>query len=273
MNTSIGVEPNQVKKELSWSEKELREFKETVLKDKQLKCCRTDDIFLLSFLRAKKYDREKALKLLKNYYQTRKKYTDVFQNLRPSTMERFLQMDMMTTTRVEPDVVFGYGRVSHWNADEVSAIDVARCILLLLDLELNDHPLQVNGFTAFIDVKTLSWKHFIQFTPRMIYLVISCFHQSIPLCYKAIHIVNSNKLLSGILAMLFPFLPYKFKQRIHIHGSNMETLHKEFDPKYLPAEFGGQLPSFDCTEFKQRLRENEQLFIENEKYWTEDKRT
>ncbi|XP_023214983.1 alpha-tocopherol transfer protein-like [Centruroides sculpturatus] len=125
-------------KDYTWNEKELQEFRTAVLKEKQLKC-RSDDIFLLSFLRARKYDRERTLKLLKNYYATRKKYKDMFKDLLPSALERFLQMDMMCSKRLETGQVLGLGRVSHWDANKVRSIDVARCVLLLIDMELNDH--------------------------------------------------------------------------------------------------------------------------------------
>ncbi|XP_023214990.1 alpha-tocopherol transfer protein-like isoform X4 [Centruroides sculpturatus] len=250
-------------KEYTWKEKELEEFRMAVLKEKDLKC-KTDDIFLLSFLRARKYDRERALKLLKNYYAIRKKYTDVFKDLRPSALETFLQMGMMCSKRLE---------TGHWDATKVKPIDLVRCVLLLVDMELNDHPIQVNGVYILIDAKTISWRHAIQFSPRILYLIIACFYQCAPLIYKGVHIVNVNKYLRAIVAMAYPFLPYKLKQRLYFHGSNMENLHKEIDRKYLPAEFGGELPPFDESETKQKLRDLEEFFVENEKYWTEEKIT
>ncbi|XP_023214992.1 clavesin-1-like isoform X2 [Centruroides sculpturatus] len=238
-------------------------------REEQLKC-RTDDIFLLSFLRARKYDRERALKLLKNYYSARKKYKDVFKDLRPSALQTCLQTGLMSYKVLETGQIVGFGRVSHWDPTKVKLIDILRSVILLVDMELNDHPLQVNGVYVLIDVKTLSWRHFIQVNPRLLYLIVSSLYQCIPLTYKGVHIVNVNKYLHAIAAMAFPFLPYKLKQRLHFHGSNMENLHKEIDPKCLPAEFGGDLPPFDESESNQKLRDMEEFFIENEKYWTEE---
>ncbi|XP_067122592.1 clavesin-1-like isoform X1 [Centruroides vittatus] len=257
-------------KEYTWNEKELEEFRMDVLNEKGLKC-RTDDMFLLSFLRARKYNKERAFKLLKNYYAIRKKYIHVFKDLRPSALETFLQMGMMCTKRLETGQVLGLGRVNHWDATKVRPIDVVRCIILLLDMELNDYPMQVNGVYALVDAKTLSWRHVIQFSPRVIYFVIACFYQCAPVIHKGIHVVNVNKYIHAIFAMAYPFLPYKLKQRLHFHGRNMENLHKEIDPKYLPAEFGGELPPFDESETNQRFRDLEEFFVENEKYWTEEK--
>ncbi|XP_023213637.1 clavesin-2-like [Centruroides sculpturatus] len=230
--------------------------------------CRTDDIFLLSFLRARKFDREKALKLLKNYYSTRKKYPNVFKNLRPSALEEFLQMNIFSSTRFDNDKVLGIALTSRCDPTKVRIIDLIKCNIVLLDLELNDHPIQVNGCTTIIDFDTFSWKHMIQFTPGIIQLCVSCTYQSIPIRYKTIHFFNCNKYVRILYAMFSPLLPRKIKKRIRLYGSDFTELHKEIDPKYLPAELGGKLPSFDTSEFNQRLRDNEELFIENEKYWT-----
>lgn len=267
-NYEVGI--NEVHKEFSWNEKELEEFRKIVLNNKQLKC-RTDDIFLLSFLRARKYDRERAFKLLKNYYSIRKNHQNVFKDLKPSVLENCIKMNMMTTLRTMPDKVIGVGRVDHWDPTKLNVFDVGRTLILFLDLELNYHPIQVHGLDIIIDAKAVSWRHFIQFSPKIIRLALSCLYQSFPISYKSLHFVNVNKYLQAIVALAFPFIPYKIKKRFHFHGSNMEALHKEFDPKYLPLEFGGELPSFDCTEQNQRLLDNEDFFIQNEKYWNEDK--
>lgn len=229
-------------------------------------------MFLLSFLRARKYDRERAIKLLKNYYAMRRSQI-AFRDLRPSLMEKYINMNIIGVIRNIPERIVGLGRVSHWDPTKLNVIDVGRTMMLFMDLELNYHPIQVYGLDILIDVKTLSWRHVIQFTPKIIRLALSCLYQSLPISYRSVHFVNINKYLHPIVTLAFPFIPYKIRKRFHFHGSNMETLHKEFDPKYLPAEFGGELPSYDCTEENQRLFDNEDIFIKNEKYWTEIKNT
>ncbi|XP_023212464.1 clavesin-2-like [Centruroides sculpturatus] len=269
MSTCVEGKPNQ-EIDYKWDEKILEEFRNDVLNEQDLNC-RTDDIFLLSFLRARKCDRERALKLLKNYYSTRKKYPNVFKNLRPSALEEFLQMNIIASTRFDNDKVLGLGLVSRCDPTKVRLIDIIRCITLLLDLELNDHPIQVNGYTVLIDFNTISWKHMIQFTPSMIQLSVSCIQQSIPIRYKTLHFVNCNKYVRLLYAMFSPLLPQKMRERIRLYGSDFTELHQEINPKYLPAEFGGMLSSFDTSGYNQRLRDNEEFFIENEKYWTEEK--
>ncbi|XP_067119762.1 clavesin-2-like [Centruroides vittatus] len=268
MNTSDETKVHQ-KPDYSWDEKELEEFRKDVLKEKELKC-KTDDIFLLSFLRARKFDKERALTLLKNYCLTRKKNPIVFKNLKPSALEEILRMNMYSSVKTENDMVITFFSFGHWDAEKVEMLDLLKIMLLILDFELNDHPIQVNGHYILTDAKDISWRHIIQYTPRNIQLLVSSMFKCIPVRYKGIHVVNTNKILIFLYQIISPFLPYKLKKRIHLHGSDMKELHKVIDPKYLPAEFGGELPPFDSTEYIQQLKDNEEFFVENEKYWTEE---
>jgi len=49
---------------------------------------RTDDAFLLRFLRARKFDYDRAYNLLVNYYTIRANNTDIFDHITPSSVER-----------------------------------------------------------------------------------------------------------------------------------------------------------------------------------------
>lgn len=52
--------------------------------------CRMDDDFLLRFLRARKFDYDRAYQLLLNYYQIRAENKDIFKDLRPSAVKPVL---------------------------------------------------------------------------------------------------------------------------------------------------------------------------------------
>ncbi|XP_067119757.1 clavesin-1-like [Centruroides vittatus] len=254
----------------SWNEKELEEFRNMVLREKNLNS-RTDDMFLLSFLRSRKYDKANALELLKNYYAVRRSVKEL-KNLRPSALEHVLQSNVMAHLCVEDGKVFGYGRASHWDTSKISAIDLGRGILMHIDFNLNDHRLQVNGVSVIVDIKTLSWKHVICFSPKIVRYLISWFCKALPVSYKCIHFIRVNSYLFAIISVAFPFLPKKIKERIWFHGSNLNSLFKEIDPMYVPVELGGKL-NIDWSESNQLIRDNEEFFIENEKYWNNEKQS
>ncbi len=57
---------------------------------------RLDDTFLLRFLRARKFDYDRALQLLLNYHGGRKAWPEVFKDLKPSTVKHVLDLGFLT---------------------------------------------------------------------------------------------------------------------------------------------------------------------------------
>lgn len=57
---------------------------------------RLDDAFLLRFLRARKFDYDRALQLLLNYHAGRKAWPEVFQDLKPSAVKHVLDLGFLT---------------------------------------------------------------------------------------------------------------------------------------------------------------------------------
>ncbi|KAG0418868.1 hypothetical protein HPB47_004520 [Ixodes persulcatus] len=57
---------------------------------------RTDAAFLLKFLRARKFDVDRAFTLLKNYYGYRSRHRKIFQDLLPSALHSNLRYNYQT---------------------------------------------------------------------------------------------------------------------------------------------------------------------------------
>ncbi|XP_067134219.1 alpha-tocopherol transfer protein-like isoform X1 [Centruroides vittatus] len=251
----------------SWNDEDVQIFKNMIRKE-QINC-RMDDIFLLGFLRARKFDKERAIKLLKSYYSARERNKDIFKDFNPLAVKEYLDTKILGYTRQtdQKGRVIGFGRCHMWDPHKVHIKSVLKCTLMICDLNINEHVMQVNGLVLIFDANGLSWRHIIQLTPNTVYSIASLMFGSTQISYKEIHMVNVGKLLHIFLATFMPFLPHKIRQRIHLHSSGMESLHKFVDPKYLPVEYGGELPSLDPTECNDRLLEYQEFFEESEKYW------
>ncbi|XP_023232466.1 alpha-tocopherol transfer protein-like [Centruroides sculpturatus] len=191
--------------------------------------CRMDDKFLLGFLRARKFNLERSLQLLKNYYSIRVKYSSIFKNLFPSKLESILPLNI-TRILPKPDQ---HGRIvilteiERWNPSEVDILDVNRVLILLTDLMLNLHRTQVNGVVMIINTQGANIRHLLQYTPRFI---------------------------SKAIALLI----------LNIH-SEITTLHKFVHPEYLPIAYEGELLDFDSLEIIEILKQND-FFRQNEEY-------
>lgn len=61
---------------------------------------------------------------------------------------------------------------------------------------------------------------------------------SVPLHYRAVHLVNAPGLIKTIIAMVRPFLKDKLGERIVVHET-VESFHKCVDKSCLPSDYGG----------------------------------
>ncbi|KAJ9591883.1 hypothetical protein L9F63_001558, partial [Diploptera punctata] len=57
---------------------------------------RTDDLFLLRFLRARRFDVEKAHRLMNNYYKFKETYPHIHTNVQPLNMRYIGDDDVLT---------------------------------------------------------------------------------------------------------------------------------------------------------------------------------
>lgn len=257
----------QFLKEPPWTQKDIELLREKVHNDKKLKS-RTDDEFLLRFLRARKFDQERAFKMLKNYYSTKKKYPEVFTNFSPSSsLEALKDNFLMYTAEVDSrGRHIAIGRASAWDVSKVSLMEIIRIAHMFLEEVIREEIVQINGFILILDAKGLSARHMLQLTPRMVFTIINVFLDSFPVRYKEIHVLNTSRLVDLVVAAFWPFLPTKFKQRISFHHS-LESLHSAVDAKILPVEYGGEGGSFDNSLCVQRLLLEENYLREQEKFW------
>ncbi|XP_023232473.1 alpha-tocopherol transfer protein-like [Centruroides sculpturatus] len=188
-----------------------------------------DDIFLLGNLRARKYDMQRSLKMLKNYYEVRIQYLQYFKDLLPSKLEHVLTLNgIQILPKLDSKGRFMYfGQMSKWDTSVANGTDVIRAMMLTFDLMLNFHRTQENCMVFISDASGMSLSHFLQMSPSFINSVV-------------------NILL------------------VHLH-SDMSTLHEFIHPDFLPLELGGNLPS-DPSKFKNMIRANEEFFRKNEEY-------
>ncbi|XP_067134182.1 alpha-tocopherol transfer protein-like isoform X2 [Centruroides vittatus] len=254
------------KEEFPWDENALKTFKK-IIKDQGIKCC-MDDIFLLGFLRARKYEMGRSLQLLKNYYEIRLQYPQYFKDHLPSKVEHVLSLNTMQFLP-KPDqkgryvFIFQY---ANWDTSIANSYDVFRCCMLFFDFQLNFHRTQENRIVAIANGEGISLSHFLQATPSFLNSMTKVMLKD---AYQArlieIHFVNLNIIIKAFLSIFIPLLPSKLRDRLHLH-SDMSTLHEFVSPDCLPLEYGGNLPSFDPTEANNMLKANEDFFRKKEEY-------
>ncbi|XP_060950199.1 clavesin-1-like [Limanda limanda] len=210
---------------------------------------RTDDDFILRFLRARKFDPTETFRLLAQYFQFRQQNLDMFQSFKvdDSGIKRAL-MDGFPGVLETPDQ---HGRkililfASNWDQSRNSFIDILRAILLSLEVLIENPELQINGFVLIIDWSNFSFKQASKLTPNILKLAIEGLQDSFPARFGGIHFVNQPWYIHAMYTIIKPFLKDKTRKRIFLHGNNLNSLHQLIQPECLPSEFGGSMPPYD----------------------------
>lgn len=63
-----------------------------------------------------------------------------------------------------------------------------------------------------------------------------------PVKFKGIHFISQPWYVELTLTAIKPFLKDKIRKRIHVHGSNLNSMHQLICKDILPPELGGEGP-------------------------------
>ncbi|XP_070533464.1 alpha-tocopherol transfer protein-like [Ptychodera flava] len=229
---------------------------------------RSDDAFLLRFLRCKKFNAERAFKTLVRYYETRRDYKEIYGNFVPSHMNHILEMNVHYLASGRDNegrrvFLFRPGCVDPQKTNLVTAIATS---IMVLEKISEEEETQVNGVVAIGDFTGATMGHATALGPATAKKLTDLIQNVLPLRLKAIHYVNQPAIFDAMFALFKPFLGEKIKKRIHFHGEEFGNLHSHVPSNLLPAEYGGAIPEFSNKELTEYLLASEEDFIENNKY-------
>ncbi|XP_023223722.1 clavesin-2-like [Centruroides sculpturatus] len=196
---------------------------------------RSDDAFILRFLRARKFDVTLAFNLYIQYFQYRQRNKSLFRSFNASeTGIKQALLDGFPGVLPQPDQ---HGRriliifTANWDHWRYSLVSIYRAILLSLERLLEEEETQVNGFVIIVDWTEFSFKQSSHLNPKLLKLIIE-----------------------GL--------------QIFMHGNNMTTLHSHIHRDILPAELGGSGPPYN-NEFwaKQLIGDENFSFSDKHIFW------
>ncbi|GFT17093.1 alpha-tocopherol transfer protein-like [Nephila pilipes] len=214
----------------SWRDRDIQALRDMISDDPDL-VSRSDDAFLLRFLRARKFDYTRSFGLVQNYYMMRVKNANIFKDFTPSFLKHVHQLNLqgfLPYRDPEGRAIFVF-RGGLWDPSLCSADDLFRANVICLEKQIDDPLTQINGVVAILDMKMLGFHHVRHFSPS-----------------------HALKIVSLV--------------QIYTHGNNMKSLHAHIPPDILPSEFGGLLGPFNNRDFTEKLAEDEETFIQSQMY-------
>ncbi|XP_061395849.1 alpha-tocopherol transfer protein-like [Musca vetustissima] len=239
---------------------------------------RTDDQFLLAFLRGCKFSLEKAKSKIDRYYMLRSKFPELFslRDVKNPHIEEIIKLGIglvlpTPLNETGPRILLirnGCYDPSKYNFADIMRVAQACNEILMWE---DDYAI-VNGFVHIMDLKGWTKEHFFQVTPSLMKKMTVYSEEAMPLRPKASHAINAPSIFESVFNMLKPMMSKKQVDRMVIYGSNIEKMYEKIPLKYLPKEYGGEngsIPEIIDTWHKKFL-EYSDYFAEDAKYGTDE---
>ncbi|XP_059618252.1 clavesin-2-like [Phlebotomus argentipes] len=243
----------------------LNQFREWISKHPQIRKCRTDDQFLLRFLRARKFCVTEACQLLVNYLSRRKMLPSIFENLdfKSPEIDFFIQNK---SVYILPEVD-KHGRnvlffdVGQMDPKQCTALDCLRMCNVLFEHLSIDARSQTNGVVKVVDCTNEEFAFVAMWTPAKIKEFSQCWQKTFPISFAKIYLVNMPSFANVALNLFKTFISNKLKERIKTVNGWQEVFD-DLGRDIFPEEIGGKTPSAKIDElFKKNLLETREEIL------------
>ncbi|XP_077525779.1 alpha-tocopherol transfer protein-like isoform X1 [Haemaphysalis longicornis] len=235
----------------------------------------TDDAFLTKFLRARKYNVDKAFKNIKKYFEARKNQRDMFEDSNPATIAfdiacRKHHLVTLSNGRDPNGIPVIMVKSGTWTTEICSLTNFMRVCVLHMEYLLLDEEVQTKGLVIVFDVKGLGIYHLTQYTPFFIRRVLSLLQNCFPLRIKAVYVSNNPVLFDIFLNIAKPFMKSKLLRRVRLLGYDGEKLRDLLPDDLIPQVNGGTLESHDYDVTARKLQSRGDFFREISEYGYRD---
>ncbi|XP_074097677.1 clavesin-2-like [Cotesia typhae] len=243
------------------AEVELRETPENVkngiatlrklLEESKTLYYRTDDEFLLIFLRPCKFYPESAYALMQRIADFKVKNAALLDNLMPDDEKTAIFENNVVNVLKDRDhkrrrvLIVNAGK--SWDPSKVTADQMFRIFYLIHEAAMLEPESQVRGVVVIMDFDGLSMKQVMGLSPSFSMRLLSFIQDALPLRLKEVHFVKQPFLFNIVWNMFKPFTREKLRKRMFFHGSKMNSLHAYLAPSHLPMDYGGELPEINYT--------------------------
>ncbi|KAG6457640.1 hypothetical protein O3G_MSEX010421 [Manduca sexta] len=245
--------------------KKIVEFRNLIKERNECHPHRTDDAYLLRFLRARQSIPARAHRLLVRYC-----------NFREANPHLWRDVDWFGLTRLgsvfegvlydRPDV----GRIiicrlGLWDPDKLPVEDLIRGCLLLLEIGIMQPKLQIVGGTGLLDCEGLTMKHMRQFSPSIALQAMNVMGYSFPLHQRGIHIINCSRFFETLFPLFKRLAPADdLWKKVYMHGYDITSLHRYIDPECLPKRYGGYRDPVSLERWLTKIKEYKNKSFDND---------
>uniref|UniRef100_A0A182JRY1 CRAL-TRIO domain-containing protein n=1 Tax=Anopheles christyi TaxID=43041 RepID=A0A182JRY1_9DIPT len=261
------IAATELREDENLRDQSLTAMREWIRQNGRLHRVRTDDLFLLRFLRVKKFSVPRACEMLERYLTMRQTYPRWFARLDPEDLDLVAVLDACCMLPIGRDPITGriviFGVVRNFDAQRYNSDTMIRLNMLVAEALLDEEANQIAGFTHIFDNGGMTMAHVTCWTLDNLagYLrsVINC----VPVRLKENHFVSVPTFAAQISKYCLSFASEKLRSRIHCH-STVEELRAKVSPELLPLEYGGKGASLKTLNdrFREFLRTKRTIVLE-----------
>ncbi|XP_023159087.1 clavesin-1 isoform X2 [Ceratitis capitata] len=235
----------------------LKQFREWISKHPSIKKCRTDSLFLLRFLRTKKFSVPDACEMLERYLTIRQLFPQWFSKLDvtdPTISEIFDNGYLVPLPERDDNgrqIILSIAK--NFDPYKYTSVQMARVHSLICEGLLDDEQSQVAGYVYINDESGINMGFASLWSLSDLRSMVKCIQNSTPMRHKETHFVNIPQFANRIIELGVSLLSDKLKGRITVHKS-IDELKEKIKPEILPKEYGGTIPLDDIIkDFKLKL--------------------
>lgn len=197
---------------------DVQAFKNWIAKQPHLRV-RTDDQFLVNFLRGSKHSLERAKEKLDLFYTIRTSMADIFTDIDP-TSPRNLELLRLGSMLPLPNTITPDGpRIMLmrycYDSNDYTMLEIIRIHFFMMNLMMKeDDNMIIGGQMGLVDFKGASMGHFTQFTPSLMKKFALMTQDASAMRMKSFNYLNIPGFFESIFNFFKTFLNDKMKKRV-----------------------------------------------------------
>ncbi|XP_028127989.1 alpha-tocopherol transfer protein isoform X1 [Diabrotica virgifera virgifera] len=218
----------------------ISELKDMIYERGECTPTRTDDEFLLRFLRARHFILKKAHRLYVNYHNFIQEAPEYFKNVNLQKLTEIKKTKMFNCplSRDQSGRRMLIYNIGEWVPSDFSPTELIQFVIFLIQISMLEQKTQINGVVALFDLSGLSLEMVWYMSPTLAKHMVNIATTSMPCRLEGVHFLYSSWMFDTAFSMVKGLVSPTVTDRIHFHN-DLETLYSHIDPKYLPNSLGG----------------------------------
>ncbi|XP_013200524.2 uncharacterized protein LOC106143093 [Amyelois transitella] len=255
---------------------DIQHLKDWLAKQPHLKA-RTDDQWLVAFLRGCKYSLERAKEKIDLFYAIHSTAPELFRiNHKNPRFFEILDLGSIIFIPSSGDLTkpkICLVRPGAYDANKYNIMEIMSVSLQLQKIMMwEDDQAIVSGVSSILDLDNVTMTHFLQMTPMVMKKMVVTSQDATPFRVKGTHYLNTPPGFEVVFNAMKVLLNEKNRSRLYVHNKNYEEMYKVIPREQLPTEYGGNAGSIkDITDYwKKKVQEYSAFLDEDLQYGSDE---